>query len=83
MSLIRPRRNLVLSSLEAEDGGRCVDIFQRLDGTFGFEEYRRDSEDGRGWFMVGSYGREVYGTEAETRATADRIVPWLSQARRR
>ncbi|HEY2564091.1 MAG TPA: hypothetical protein VGI44_10300, partial [Acidimicrobiales bacterium] len=24
---------------------RCVDIFSRPDGTFGFEEFRRDPED--------------------------------------
>jgi len=43
---MRPQRNLVLASLEAEGGERCVDVFKRPDGTFGFEEYRRDSEDG-------------------------------------
>jgi len=27
---------------------RCVDVFARPDGTFGFEEFRRDPED-MGW----------------------------------
>ena len=78
----RPR-NLVLASIEAEGGGRCVDLFRRADETYGFEEYRRDSEDGRGWYMIGSYGGEVYASEAEARAAAAKVVPWLPQALRR
>jgi hypothetical protein len=30
------RRNVVRVSLEADGGERCVDIFERPDGTFGF-----------------------------------------------
>jgi hypothetical protein len=37
----------VLVSLENSAGDRCVDIFARDDGTFGFEEYRKDPEDER------------------------------------
>ena len=73
-------RNLVLSSLETDDGGRCVDIFRRPDGTYGFEEYRRDSEDGRGWFMVGGFGGEVFASEGEARASAAKAVAWLPPA---
>jgi hypothetical protein len=40
--------NRVLRSIETDDAARCVDLFVRPDGTFGFEEYRRDIEDGRG-----------------------------------
>ena len=42
--------NRVVRSIETDDGGRCVDLFAHPDGSFGFEEYRRDIEDGRGWF---------------------------------
>ena len=38
----------VLTSLENSAGDHCVDIFVRVDGTFGFEDYRRDSEGERG-----------------------------------
>lgn len=71
------KRNLVLASLETEGGERCVDIFQRPDGTFGFEEYRRDSEDGRGWFRIGSFGAEVFASEADARDAAARALSWL------
>ena len=69
--------NKVLKSLETPDGGRCVDIFQRPDATFGFEEYRRDPEDGGGWFPIGSHGARVHGTEADALADALTKVPWL------
>jgi hypothetical protein len=35
----------VLVSYQTVDASRCVDIFSRPDGTFGFEEFRRDPED--------------------------------------
>ena len=42
--------NRVVRSIETDDGGRCVDLFAHPDGSFGFEGYRRDTDDGRGWF---------------------------------
>ena len=41
-------KNLVVKSINAAGEDRCVDIFCRPDGTFGFDEYRRDVEDQRG-----------------------------------
>ena len=35
----------VLASHQTPEADRCVDIFSRPDGTFGFEEFRRDPED--------------------------------------
>ena len=39
--------NKVMKSINGHDDSICVDIFLRPDGTFGFEEYRRDVEDAR------------------------------------
>lgn len=76
------RRNLVLASLETDGGERCVDIFQRPDGTFGFEEYRRDSEDRSGWFRIGNFGERAFLTEADAREAAAQMVSWLCHATR-
>ncbi|MGD9805944.1 MAG: hypothetical protein AB7E81_22765 [Hyphomicrobiaceae bacterium] len=73
------QRNLVLASIETNGGERCVDIFQRPDGSFGFEEYRRDSEDARGWFQIGSFGEKAFPSEAAARDAARRAIPWLPQ----
>jgi hypothetical protein len=70
-------RNLVISSIETDDGGRCVDIFERPDGSFGFDEYRRDAEDGRGWFPVGFHAERRFATEIEARTAAHATVAWL------
>ena len=70
--------NKVLRSIETDEGGRCVDIFVRPDGTFGFEEFRRDVEDCHGWFPIGYYGGGVYGSEDTTLEQALTTVAWLN-----
>jgi hypothetical protein len=72
-------KNRVLRSIEIDAGNRCVDIFMRPDGTAGFEEYRRDSEDRRGWFPVGFYSARVYATEAAALDAALDAVSWLRE----
>jgi len=70
--------NTVLISLEAPGGQLCVDIFRRPAGTFGFESFRRDPEDGRGWFPVGGTAELVFETAIDAVQAAERAVPWLS-----
>jgi hypothetical protein len=70
--------NKVARSIETDDGGRCVDIFVRPDGTFGFEEYRRDVEDARGWFPIGGYAPQSYADENAALEAAALKVPWLA-----
>lgn len=72
--------NKALRSIESPDGGRCVDIFVRPDATFGFEEFRRDPEDGRGWFPIGNHGARIFGTEEDAFNEALSKVPWLEDA---
>lgn len=67
----------VLRSMESPQKERCVDIFQRHDHTHGFEEYRIDAEDGRGWFAIGHHKHRSFLTIAETLESARQVVPWL------
>ena len=60
--------NRVLRSIETVDGGRCVDVFVRGNGTYGFEEYRRDAEDARGWFPIGFHSGNVYPISGSCRS---------------
>ena len=69
--------NKVLASLEHPYGDYCVDIFTREDGSFGFEEYRRDPEDGR-WRSLNRYSRLVFGSERDATAQATMHVSWLT-----
>ena len=71
--------NRVLRSINNEDASLCVDIFLRPEGTVGFEEYRRDVEDPRGWFPVGGHSARVFGDEASALEAAKAEVSWLSR----
>ena len=73
-------RNRVLRSIETDHGARCVDIFLRPDGSFGFEEYRLDGEDLRGWFPIGHHADGRQDSEAGAIAAARLAVPWFGDA---
>jgi hypothetical protein len=67
----------VFVSVENSGHDRCVDIFSRPDGSYGFEEFRRDSEDGGRWTPVQYYSGVAYVSSADALHTAERCVPWL------
>lgn len=69
----------VVKSLENQATDRCVDIFQRADGSFGFEECRRDHEDGAVWFPLDKYSGLVFDSEAAALAEARASVAWLRE----
>lgn len=56
---------------------RCVDIFVRPDGTYGFEEFRRDPEDGGVWTAVAYYSVRQFGSERDAVEAARAAVTWL------
>jgi hypothetical protein len=68
----------VLASHQTADASRCVDIFSRPDGTFGFEEFRRDPEDMGAWTPIRYFSGREYATEAGAIEAARHAVPWVS-----
>jgi hypothetical protein len=68
----------VLASPSTPAVDRCVDIFARPDGTFGFEEFRRDPEDMGTWTPIAYYSQREFLTEADALAAASAAVPWLA-----
>ncbi len=68
---------LVLASHQTSEGNRCVDIFSRPNGTFGFEEFRRDPEDMGAWTPVSYFSGREYPSEHDAVESAKRAVPWL------
>jgi len=68
----------VLTSPENSARDHCVDIFVRADGTFGFEEYRRDPEDLSGWFSLHRYSHQVFATAEDALAAAKSRVAWMA-----
>ena len=69
--------NKVLESLHNSTTDLCVDIFVRDDGTFGYEEYRRDYEDGGGWFPLHRYSHQVFSTHDQALTQAKATIQWL------
>jgi hypothetical protein len=67
----------VLASHQTSEANRCVDVFSRPDGTFGFEEFRRDPEDLGVWTPVSYFSGGRYASEPEALDAAAKAVPWL------
>jgi hypothetical protein len=67
----------VFISIEDLEHNRCVDFFSRENGSYGFEEFRRDIEDGGQWTPVHYYSGITYLSPADTLGAAERSVPWL------
>ena len=67
----------VLKSIETDDGHRCVDLFRRPDGTFGYDEFRRDPEDQGEWTPVRFASAQKYASLEEARAAARGAVAWM------
>ena len=69
---------LVFVSVENSEHDRCVDIFSRPDGSYGFEEFRRDVEDGGQWTPVQYFSGIAYDSASAALDAAERSVPWLA-----
>ena len=78
----KPAKSRVVRSFNLDGELQCVDLFVRPDGSYGFEVYRRDPEDGRGWFAVGHHAGQRYESADETMAAAKTAVVWLSEVAR-
>ena len=67
----------VVDSIISEDDQYFVDFFKRKDGTFGFEEYRRDIEDYNQWFKIGCFDTLLFTTKKDAIEAAVQYVIWL------
>jgi hypothetical protein len=70
---------VVFSSIENAEHDRCVDFFFRPDCTFGFEEFRRDFEDGGSWTPTQFYSAKSYTSSQEAYIEAERLVSWCAE----
>ena len=70
----------MFDSVENDEHDRCVDFFSRPNGSFGFEEFRRDVEDQGRWTPVQAYSGMVYAAATDVRQAALQAVRWLTIA---
>ncbi len=73
----------VVDSIENAVHDRCVDLFLRPDGTYGFEEFRRDVEDAGVWTPIQYYSHASYSVREAALSAATACVAWLADALRR
>ena len=71
---------VVFDSIETGDGTRCVDLFRRPGGSYGFEEFRRDPEDAGLWTPVHYFAGKAFADRDEALGTAVKAVKWLDEA---
>jgi hypothetical protein len=65
----------VVTSFENPEKDHCVDIFVRADGSYGYEEWRREPEDPGRWFRARYFSAAVFGCAGHRRRHAqDRVV---------
>jgi len=69
----------VFASVENGEHDRCADFFLRPDGTFGFEEFRRDVEDAGEWTPVQYYSVVEFETACAAYEAAEWSIPWLAE----
>ena len=74
---------VVFTSVENDEHAKCVDVYYRPDGTFGFEEFRRDVEDAGAWTPLGFYSGSAYSSSMAAYEAAEAAVPWLADILRR
>jgi hypothetical protein len=67
----------VLTSIEDATRTLCVDFFLRADGTFGFEEYRKNLDTGVGWQNLARFSQLIFASGDEALREAQRAIPWL------
>jgi hypothetical protein len=73
---------LVFDSVENAEHDRCVDLFRRPEGSFGFEEFRRDVEDAGAWTPVAYYSAAAYPSQEAATGAAIKLVAWFGDALR-
>lgn len=80
MSMRIDKSWVVFRSVENVEHDRCVDLFRRPDGSFGFEVFRRDVEDAGLWTAVAYHSGAAYASEEAALTAAVGAVNWLAEA---
>ena len=69
--------NIVRKTFTTIDGLRKAAIFERPDGTFGFEELAFGGDEDV-WFPVGKYSTAIVDSLEHAISEAKDRIPWLS-----
>ena len=68
----------VVDSVENAERDRCVDTFVRDDGSYGFQEWRREPEDPGRWYRTGYHSHAVFADADLARRAARAAIAWFA-----
>jgi hypothetical protein len=68
----------IVAAYETAEHNRGVDVFARPDGTYGFEEFRRDPEDMGVWYDVAYFSEQRFDTQQAAEQAARAAIRWLA-----
>jgi len=71
-----PKNYRVTKSVDNQELNRCIDIIELQDGSYRFQEWRREPEDISGWFLMLDSYPNIFMSEAEAITAAKRAVTW-------
>lgn len=69
----------VVESRENDQHDRCVDVFMRPDGSWGFEAFRRDPEDAGAWTPTHAHAFTRHPSHQAACTAAARLIPWFAE----
>jgi hypothetical protein len=72
----------VTNSFENDERNKCVDIIQTNDGLFRFQEWRRDTEDLHGWFLLCDSQPRTFDSEEDAIRAACEVVVWMNSCQK-
>ena len=73
------KEQVVIQSINNYESNLCIDFFSRNNGTFGYEEFRRDPENTSGWYKVGYFANKVFSSKDEAYNDAVKRISWLNK----
>tara|TARA_B100001093_G_scaffold324434_1_gene309603 strand:- start:44 stop:277 length:234 start_codon:yes stop_codon:yes gene_type:complete len=76
---LKLKEQVVIHSINNDESNLCIDFFIRNNGTFGYEEFRRDPENTSGWYKVGYFANKVFSSKDEAYNDAVKRISWLNK----
>ena len=73
------KEQVVIQSINNNESNLCIDFFTRNNGTFGYEEYRKDPENTSGWYKIGYFTYKIFSSKDEAYNDALKTISWLNK----
>ena len=73
------KEQVVIQSINNDESNLCIDFFTRNNGTFGYEEYRKDPENTSDWYKIGYFTYKIFSSKDEAYNDALKTISWLNK----